>query len=152
MKKTINAYIAGPFSTPQEKELLNKMIHIVRENTNFELYVPMEHKVAGDYQNPDGTWHLPNDVWAKAVFNSDIDAIDHSDFVIALYAGHHSTTGTAWEIGYAFAKNIPVILYIPEEFKDSNFSLMIMNSAAGYIDETGAIHMTNDFTKLYNQK
>ena len=152
MKQTLKAYIAGPFSTPQEKELLSKMIHVVRSHTNFELYVPMEHKIEGDYQNTDGTWHLPNDIWANKVFNADIEAINDSNFVIAMYAGHRSTTGTSWEIGYAFAKNIPVILYIPDEFKDRDFSLMIMNSATGWIDDNGAIHMNNDFIKMYNMK
>ena len=52
-------YIAGPFAEPHHREALLHMINLVKKayNTNtgeLDLYIPMEYKVEGDYQNPDG--------------------------------------------------------------------------------------------------
>ena len=150
----MNIYIAGPFSKPEEKEILKHMIDIVKmkyQDVNF--YIPMEFTVPGDYQKPDGTWNLPNEEWARKVYESDLKHLNEADVVFALYIGHYCSSGTVWEIGYANGKNIPVIAYIPEKAKGDNMSLMVLNSFSGFIEESGEI---KDFTveelKKFNQK
>ena len=147
-------YIAGTFSTEESRKSLLEMIAIVKKaHPEFNLYVPMEFKVKDDYQKPDGTWHLSNEVWAKKVFDNDIKELSKSTMVIAMYSGHLSTTGTSWEIGYAYAKGLPIIAYIPECAKNQNMSLMIMNSLDGYMNDDGDIIMnTNELLNKYNQK
>ena len=43
------------------------------------------------------------------VFAQNRDALDHSDLVVAVIDGPDVDSGVAWEIGYAYAKNIPII-------------------------------------------
>ena len=153
-------YIAGSFSTPENKKSLEKMIDLVHtHHKEYELYIPMEYKVEGDFLKDDGTWNLENHVWAENVFFADISAINNSDMLIVLYNGHKGTTGTAFEIGYAYALNKPIIAYIPEETIGKDVSLMIVNSFSGYMDKNGNIVDFNDnenerikFLKKYNQK
>ena len=58
-----NIYIAGTFSSPDDRKSLIALIHLVRHKyPDADVFVPMEHKVEGDYQLPDGSWFLPNEV------------------------------------------------------------------------------------------
>jgi len=45
----------------------------------------------------------------RQIMKTDSKAIDASQVVIALLDGTQVDDGTAWEIGYAYAKDIPVI-------------------------------------------
>ena len=156
-KHGVNVYIAGPFAEPHHREALLHMIDIVRNTLNRSevldnLYIPMEYKVKGDFQKPDGTWNLPNHVWAKDVFQADIAAIENADVVIVLYDGRKGTTGTAWEIGYAYAKNIPVVGYIPEYARKEPMSLMVLNSFAGLLREDGDVATPDEWIADMDQK
>lgn len=150
-------YIAGPFAEPHHREALLHMIDIVKKEYadhpgELELYIPMEYKVKGDYQNPDGTWHLPNHEWALDVFWSDRKHIDEADLVVALYDGRKGTTGTAWELGYAYGKGIPVVGYIPEYAKKEPMSLMVINSFTGLLHEDGSVASYTEFIETLEQK
>jgi len=148
-------YIAGPFAEPHHREALLHMIDIVKKayaSDDLDMYIPMEYKVEGDYQNPDGTWHLPNHEWAREVFDSDCRHLEEADMVIALYDGRKGTTGTAWELGYAYGKGIPVIGYIPEYAKKEPMSLMVINSFLGFLQEDGHIASHNDVIESLEQK
>ena len=147
-------YIAGSFTAERERKSLEHMIALVREKyPTAELYIPMEHKVEGDYQKEDGTWYLSNPAWAQCVFYMDIEGIQDCDEIIAMYTGHFGTTGTSWEIGYAYGLGIPVTLYIPEWAKEENASLMVLNSAYAYLDEDGNKHGVNkNWLEQFNQK
>ena len=48
-------------------------------------------------------------VTAKQIMEADRDALLSCDVVVALLDGAQVDDGTAWEIGYAYAKGIPVI-------------------------------------------
>lgn len=51
---------------------------------------------------------------AEAIFAGNTRLIDMADAVIAdisPFRGAHCDTGTAWEIGYAFARGVPVFAY-----------------------------------------
>lgn len=111
-------YLASPLFTDDERKLVNAAAKILRI-MNHDVYVPMEHTV-------ENAWNLPNHVWARKVFEEDIAAIDNSDLVIAIYYGLYSDSGTAWECGYAYAKNIPVYVMPITEKK---VSLMVVNGA-----------------------
>ena len=133
-------YIAGPFSTEQERESLKHMIELVKKKYDADLYIPMEYKVEGDYQKDDGSWNLPNEDWAKKVFAHDLDKLTLCDKVIAMYTGRQqSQSGTSWEIGYAYAEHIPITIYIPDWAKNNPMSLMVINSAEDFMLENGDI-------------
>jgi nucleoside 2-deoxyribosyltransferase len=105
-------YLASPFFNDVEIENLSKAEKILREKGLY-VFSPREHEVReGNVGNP---------AWSLATFTNDIRGIDSCEYVVALYYGNYSDSGTAWEIGYAFATNKPVIVV---HFGDSS-NLMI---------------------------
>ena len=147
-------YCAGPFFNTKERKSLDRMIEVIKSvfPDNVELFIPMEHEI------PDG-WSLPNSIWAKKVFDMDVKAIDSCDMMIAMYTGHYSDTGTVWETGYAAAKGIPVIGYIPKWAETKDMSLMVLNCFDGVLTEPaegmidGRIEtLSSEVLRKYNQK
>ena len=115
-------YIAGPFFTDKERAFLKIVIESAKEIfPNEEFFIPMEHFI------PNGE-NLSNNEWAEAVFKMDVEALNKCNRVIAAYSGLYSDTGTAWEIGYAYAKGIPVNLIIPPEVFKEEMSIMPIQS------------------------
>ena len=122
-------YIAGPFFTDKERAFLKIVIESVKEMfPNEELFIPMEHFI------PNGE-NLSNNEWAEAVFKMDVEALNKCNRVVAAYLGLRSDTGTAWEIGYAYAKNIPVHLILSPETLNGEVSIMPIQSS-NYIFKT----------------
>ena len=116
-------YIAGPFFTDEERAFLKIVIESVKEIfPNEELFIPMEHFI------PNGE-NLSNNEWAEAVFKMDVEALNKCNRVVAAYLGLRSDTGTAWEIGYAYAKNIPVSLILSPEALNGEVSIMPIQSS-----------------------
>lgn len=146
-------YIAGSFNRDCDRLALLHMIEVVKKRyPDSELYIPMEFKVPGDFLKEDGTWYLPNEVWARCVYKSDKKALDESTLVVAMYLGHECNSGTPWEIGYACGKGIPVIGWLPE-YVVGDVSLMVMNCFLGIMDSEGNINEPLiEVVKRYNQK
>ena len=116
-------YIAGPFFTDKERDFLKIVIDTVKKYfPNEELFIPMEHFI------PDGE-NLSNNEWAEAVFKMDVKALNKCDRVVAAYLGLRSDTGTAWEIGYAYAKGIPITLVLSPEALNGEVSIMPIQSS-----------------------
>ena len=116
-------YIAGPFFTDEERAFLKIVIESVKEIfPNEELFIPMEHFI------PNGE-NLSNNEWAEAVFKMDVEALNKCDSSVAAYLGLRSDTGTAWEIGYAYAKGIPVDLILSLEALGGEVSIMPIQSS-----------------------
>ena len=127
-------YIAGPFFTDKERAFLKTVIESVKKFfPNEELFIPMEHFI------PNGE-NLSNNEWAEAVFKMDVEALNKCDRVIAAYLGLYSDTGTAWEIGYAYAKSIPVTLILHSNALEGEVSIMPIQSS------------NNPFKTTLNQK
>ena len=116
-------YIAGPFFTDKERAFLKVVIESVKKFfPNEELFIPMEHFI------PNGE-NLSNNEWAEAVFKMDVEALNKCNRVVAAYLGLRSDTGTAWEIGYAYAKGIPVNLILSPEAFEGEVSIMPIQSS-----------------------
>lgn len=146
-------YIAGSFTKDYQRKALLHMIEITKKRyPGADLYIPMDFKVSDDFLQEDGTWYLPNEEWARCVYEADKAALDQADLVVAMYEGHVCTSGSIWEIGYACGKGIPVIGWIPE-YVVGDVSLMVMNSFLGIMDSEGKINEPLiDVVKRYNQK
>ena len=102
----IKVYVAGPFFREGERERLEELRNFFNKDAFFdkyEFFFPMDHFIPGGE-------NMPNGEWAWNVFNMDVEALSQSKLVIAVYDTHYSDSGTAWELGYAFARNIPVLL------------------------------------------
>jgi len=83
--------------------------------------------------------------------------IDKADVVVAVMDGADADSGTCWECGYAFAKNIPVIL-VRSDFRNSGdtrgFNAMLYYCAAGVVEsETDYFVQTITLLKrLFNKQ
>lgn len=95
-------YLASPFFDEVEVKRMETIRDILREK-GLEVFVPKEH------QNTE--LEFGSKEWRKATFKGDIEAIDTADVVVAINCkGNYDDAGTMFEIGYSFAKEIPVIL------------------------------------------
>ena len=118
-------YIAGPFFNQEEVKNV-KYAEKVLKDKGLTYYSPMRHGV----EEKQGTKE-----WADAIFEMDRGEILKSDAVVALYYGNNSDSGTAWECGYAYGNDVPVILVHVK--KDGTSNLMLHSSAYTniYLDE-----------------
>ena len=124
-------YLASPFFTEYQRNaiyeafsVINK--HLTKIGYNTEWFIPMEHFVEGGE-------YLPNHIWGKKVFLMDKVGIDNCDTVIALDFGFSADSGTAWEIGYAFAKFKKV--YCINMGDGGCRSLMLVNGCTEYFND-----------------
>lgn len=95
-------YLASPFFN--EKELENvKIAEKILTERGFSLFTPRLNEVRTD-ENTQQSW------WSKETFMNDKKFIDWADVVVMLYYGGYSDSGTAWECGYAYGTNTPVVV------------------------------------------
>lgn len=115
-------YLAGPIK--KHREIIEELAKIMRDD-NHQVYVPSEHKI-------DNAWNLPNDIWAKKVFDNDVKAINDCDMVVvASYDNSEHHGGTKWESGYAYGIGKKVVLV---HFEKEEVSLMIANGCYSNIN------------------
>ena len=114
MKKV---YLASPFFDDAELERVDKVKEIL-SSKGLDVFSPKEH------QNE----HLEfgSIEWRKATFENDVKHIDWCDVVVAIICkGNYDDSGTAWELGYAYATNKPVVLV---NITGETINLMIADS------------------------
>ena len=133
----MKVYLAGPFFTKRERKIIEKVYKILK-NKNLDIFAPMEHFI----ENGES---LSNKDWGRSVFNMDVEAIDQCDIIVCIYYGMYSDTGTAWEVGYAYAKNKPIILIHVNSYRIT--SVMTTNSAKANILFQDLKHY--NFNKLF---
>ncbi len=97
-KKSKKIYLAGKLETKNEREQLEEIDKICKL-LGFETFLP--HREIGICKGIDDV---------KRVFEGDIiKGMKKVDLVIAILDGLHVGAGTAWELGYAYAKKIPTV-------------------------------------------
>ena len=79
------------------------------------------------------------------MFQADKKGIDECDLVVLLYYGLYSDSGTAWECGYAFAKNKPVVVVHCQNTQKNN--LMVVFGAAANLENIDELQ-TYDFENI----
>ena len=95
-------YLASPFFN--EKELENvKIAEKILTESGFSLFSPRLNEVRTD-EITQQSW------WSKETFMNDKKFIDWADVVVMLYYAGYSDSGTAWECGYAYGTNTPVVV------------------------------------------
>ncbi|MCR1949920.1 MULTISPECIES: nucleoside 2-deoxyribosyltransferase [unclassified Clostridium] len=110
-------YLASPFFNDTEVEYLEKVEKILEEK-GLEVFSPM--------RNPmDKNAEVGSRQWSIETFMNDLKHIKWAEIVVGIYHGNYSDSGTAWELGYAYATDKPVILV--HVGKDSN--LMVHEGA-----------------------
>lgn len=101
-------YLAGPCDTENRTTMMN-IAWWLRHEPGFEVYCPWEFKI-------EDAWHMSQENWGAQVFWKDVEAIDNCNVFLMISLGRHSTAGTNWEQGYAFAKKkVVYVIQITEE-------------------------------------
>ncbi len=93
----MKVYIAGPLCSEEERKFLEK-IDIMCRKLKIKTFLP--HRDCG----------LLKDIKdAEKIAIEDIKGFENCDILLANLNGFNIGAGTAWEMGYAYAKKIPVI-------------------------------------------
>lgn len=95
-------YLASPFFNDEELKNVEKAEEILM-NRGFQVFSPRLNEVRTDE-------NIGSALWSKETFMNDRRFIDWADAVVMLYYGGYSDSGTAWECGYAYGTNTPVVV------------------------------------------
>lgn len=93
-----NIYLAAPLFSEAECDF-NRKLREELQGIGFNVFLPQE-----DSNNIHDKINRQ-----KIIFNKNLAEIENSDIIVAVIDGADVDSGTAWEIGYAFAKGKHVI-------------------------------------------
>ena len=103
----MKVYIAGKIGTESELEMLERVDRLCK-SFGFSTFLP--HRDVGIAKGIED---------ADRIFKGDIiEGFKDIKLVIAVLDGLHVGAGTAWELGYAYAKGIPAIGLKTDESKE----------------------------------
>lgn len=118
-------YFAGPLFTTGERDF-NAAVGARLRAAGHEVFLPQDQEL--NAYNP------------SAIFRNDVDHVDWSTVVVGIMDGSDPDSGTAWEIGYAYARGLPIIL-LRTDFRewggrtgDVPYNLMLTESATERIE------------------
>jgi nucleoside 2-deoxyribosyltransferase len=100
MNRKKRIYLAGPLFSHAELEY-NRKLRDLLLNKDFSVFLPQE-----DAEDTTNEREKQNQ---ECIFRKCVESVDSSDIVVAVLDGVDVDSGTAWEIGYAYAKEKPVI-------------------------------------------
>lgn len=110
-------YIAAPFFNDTELGYLEQVEEILQQK-GLQIFSPMRHPL--DSQAEFGTRQ-----WSIETFMKNLKNIKWAEIVVGIYHGNYSDSGTAWELGYGYATDKPVIVVHVGE----NSNLMVHEGA-----------------------
>lgn len=97
----MKVYLASPFFNERELKVLAEVEEIL-ESRGLNVFKPKD--------NQFDKLKAGTSPWSLATFNNDKKFIDWADIVVAVYHGNYSDSGTAWEVGYAYGTQKPVVV------------------------------------------
>jgi nucleoside 2-deoxyribosyltransferase len=113
-------YLAAPLFSDAERAY-NLLLRDLLEGNGYPVYLPQEGGEGIEGPERDGV-----------IFRSHVAALEKSSCVVAVCDGADTDSGTAWEVGYAAAKGIPVIALSTDRrgpWAGKKVNLMIRQSA-----------------------
>lgn len=119
----IKLFLSGPLFTLAEREF-NAGLARFLDAQGFEVWLPQERVPRGG---------------AKAIFQSCVKGIEWADAVVACMDGPDPDSGTAWEVGYAYAKRKPIVCYRSDfrsggDTKGTPYNLMLSEAATARVE------------------
>jgi len=116
-------FLSGPLFTLAEREF-NAGLARFLDAQGFEVWLPQERAPRGG---------------AKAIFQSCVKGIEWADAVVACMDGPDPDSGTAWEVGYAYARRKPIVCYRSDfrsggDTKGTPYNLMLSGAATARIE------------------
>ena len=139
-------YIAASFAyedrnkTESRKADIERVVSKIKEKLDANFYIPHQLKI-------ENAWDMSLEAWARKVFEHDYDNLDSADLVIFISYGKENNSGSVWEVGYAYGKQIPIVMI---KMTSGAESLMITNSVRAIIQREDI--STYDFTTLPEYK
>jgi nucleoside 2-deoxyribosyltransferase len=100
MNRKKRIYLAGPLFSHAELEY-NRKLRDLLHNKGFSVFLPQE-----DAEDTTDEREKQNQ---ECIFKNCVEGVEGSDIIVAVLDGVDVDSGTAWEIGYAYAKEKPVI-------------------------------------------
>lgn len=100
MNKKKRIYLAGPLFSHAELEYNHKLRDLLLKK-GFSVFLPQE--------DAEDTADERNKQSQELIFKKCVGGVDGSDVIVAVLDGVDVDSGTSWEIGYAYAKEKPVI-------------------------------------------
>ena len=141
-------YLASPFFNDEETKIYDKVIKLLRLESDLDVFVPREHEIPG-------AWDMANRNWAEAVFAVDLIALQQADIVVVLNFGMYSDSGTAWECGYAYGTGKKVLNILCGK-EGSDYSLMMTNGTSATVSldifRTLSLERCFNLEKEHNEK
>lgn len=116
-------YLAGPFFTTGQRWLVDEARSALKE-MGFNVFSPIHDVGMGSFNE---------------VVQLDLQALERSGLILALADG--MDPGTLYEIGYARARGIPVVV-VAESSKDSDLTMMLGTDCSVFNDFATGIYYT----------
>jgi nucleoside 2-deoxyribosyltransferase len=135
-------YLASPFFNATELRHVAEAEKVLRD---------LGHIVFSPRENQLKDLEFGSVEWRTNVFRSDINHIQWADYVFAILGDNYDDTGTAMEVGYAFALGKPILVFNPT---GNVLNLMITDSLHAYFeswDEVKAYDFVNLPIKPYTK-
>lgn len=130
--KTI--YLAAPLFSEAEQEFNRKLRDQITER-GFSVFLPQE--------DSNDTTDMRHEEKQSYIFQQNLDAIDNSDIIVAILDGGSDVdSGTAWELGYAFANKKPVLAL------KTDFRTLGSEGIVNLMIEVSADSLTTDISGL----
>jgi nucleoside 2-deoxyribosyltransferase/predicted secreted protein len=120
-------YLAAPLFSEAERSY-NRSIEELLEKNCFDVYLP---QLAGDDSE------IREKAEQRLIFLKNLKALENADIIVAIIDGADADSGTAWEMGYAFARGKKVIGLRTDFRKSGN------HEKVNFMLEESAIVVTN---------
>lgn len=129
--RAVKVYVAGPLFTDAERPF-NLQLAAALAARGHQVYLPQR-----DSPEPTGAGGT------ASTFGANVRAIQDADALVAVCDGLQVDDGTAWEVGYAFARGIRVFglrtdRRTPQQ-ADEPVNLMILESLAELLPSVGRV-------------
>ena len=129
-------YLAGALFSQAEREF-NQKLQAMMLNLGFFVFLPQE-DAADNSPERENRNH-------SSIFNNCFSGLQKSDLVVAVLEGTDVDSGTAWELGYAYAAKKPIIGFRSDfriQTPDERVNLMIQETLtefAGSVEELESV-------------
>lgn len=124
----MKVYLASPFFNDREREV-KAQVKTHLEELGIEVIDPQ-----GGVDPM--SWEQHNSEWGSKVFQKDITHIHEANVVVAIDWGLYGDCGTAWEVGFAYGLDKPIVIISPDEKLNTPHSLMMANGCRNFISVT----------------
>jgi nucleoside 2-deoxyribosyltransferase len=104
-------FLSAALFSAVEREYNSRITAALRES-GHEVFLPQREADRIRAENPERPDEDPaahRELIGRLTYNACLKGIEASDLLIALLDGTDVDSGTAWEVGYAYAKGIPIL-------------------------------------------